>query len=85
MAQHKEVHDALTAWRNCCFGTGVSLGSFKPRCHRVGQFVARLESGEILGVRSKRVASFELACEPNRRLEQIVHGLDSLPLSIVLV
>jgi hypothetical protein len=85
MAQHKEVRDALTVWRICCFGTGVSLGSFRPRRRRVGQFVARLESGAILGVGSKRVASFELACEPNRRLEQIIHGLDSLPLRIVLV
>jgi hypothetical protein len=43
-----------------------------------------LESGAIVGA-SKRIASFELGCEPNRRLERLVHGLDTLALRIVSV
>jgi cytochrome P450 len=59
------------------FGTGIH------RC--VGQAVARLESEAIFGAMVKRVATFELAGEPKRRLNNTLRGLDTLPLRIVPV
>jgi cytochrome P450 len=59
------------------FGTGIH------GC--VGQAVARLESEAIFGALAKRVAAFELTGEPQRRLNNTLRGLDSLPLRIVPV
>ena len=59
------------------FGTGIH------GC--VGQAVARLESEAIFGALTKRVASFELTGEPERRLNNTLRGLDTLPLRIVPV
>ena len=57
------------------FGTGIH------GC--VGQAVARLESEAIFGALARRVASFELTGEPQRRLNNTLRGLDTLPLRIV--
>jgi cytochrome P450 len=59
------------------FGTGIH------GC--VGQAVARLESEAIFGALAKRVTSFELTGEPQRRLNNTLRGLDTLPLRIVPV
>jgi cytochrome P450 len=59
------------------FGTGIH------GC--VGQAVARLESEAIFRALAKRVASFELAGEPELRLNNTLRGLDTLPLRIVRV
>ena len=56
------------------FGTGIH------GC--VGQAVARLESEAVLGALAKRVASFEMAGKPERRLNNTLRGLDRLPLRI---
>src|ERR1700719_4473021 len=56
------------------FGTGIH------GC--VGQAVARLESEAILSALTRRVASFELTGEPERRLNNTLRGLDTLPLRI---
>ena len=58
------------------FGTGIH------GC--VGQAVARLESEAVFGALAKRVASFELADEPKRRLNNTLRGLDSLPLRVTV-
>jgi cytochrome P450 len=57
------------------FGTGIH------GC--VGQAVARLESQAIFGALAKRVAAFELTGEPQRRLNNTLRGLDTMPLRIV--
>jgi 4-methoxybenzoate monooxygenase (O-demethylating) len=57
------------------FGTGIH------GC--VGQAVARLESEAIFGALAKRVASFEMIGKPERRLNNTLRGLDTLPLRIV--
>jgi cytochrome P450 len=57
------------------FGTGIH------GC--VGQAVARLESEAIFRALAKHVASFELAGEPELRLNNTLRGLDTLPLRIV--
>jgi cytochrome P450 len=57
------------------FGTGIH------GC--VGQAVARLESQAIFGAFAKRVAAFELTGEPQRRLNNTLRGLDTMPLRIV--
>ena len=59
------------------FGTGIH------GC--VGQAVARLESEAIFAALARRVASFELTGEPERRLNNTLRGLDNLPLRIVPV
>ena len=59
------------------FGTGIH------GC--VGQAVARLESEAIFAALASRVASFELTGEPERRLNNTLRGLDTLPLRIVPV
>ena len=59
------------------FGTGIH------GC--VGQAVARLETEAILTALNKRVASFELTGEPQRRLNNTLRGFDSLPLRVVPV
>ena len=59
------------------FGTGIH------GC--VGQAVARLESEAIFAALARRVASFELTGEPERRLNNTLRGLDTLPLRIVPV
>jgi 4-methoxybenzoate monooxygenase (O-demethylating) len=56
------------------FGTGIH------GC--VGQAVARLESEAIFGALAKRVVSFELTGKPERRLNNTLRGLDTLPLRI---
>jgi cytochrome P450 len=56
------------------FGTGIH------GC--VGQAVARLESEAVFAALAKRVASFELAGEPTRRLNNTLRGLDTLPLRV---
>ena len=57
------------------FGTGIH------GC--IGQAVARLESEAIIAALAKRVASFEITGEPQRRLNNTLRGLDTLPLRIV--
>jgi cytochrome P450 len=57
------------------FGTGIH------GC--VGQAVARLESEAIFGALAKRVVSFEMTGKPERRLNNTLRGLDTLPLRIV--
>jgi len=57
------------------FGTGIH------GC--VGQAVARLEAEAVFGALAKRVASFELAGEPQRRLNNTLRGLDTLPLRAI--
>ncbi len=59
------------------FGTGIH------GC--VGQAVARLETEAILTALARRVASFELTGEPERRLNNTLRGFDTLPLRIVPV
>jgi 4-methoxybenzoate monooxygenase (O-demethylating) len=56
------------------FGTGIH------GC--VGQAVARLESEAIFGALAKRVASFEMIGKPERRLNNTLRGLDTLPLRV---
>jgi cytochrome P450 len=53
------------------FGTGIH------GC--VGQAVARLESEAIFGALAKRVAAFEMTDRPERRLNNTLRGLDTLP------
>jgi 4-methoxybenzoate monooxygenase (O-demethylating) len=45
--------------------------------------VARLESEAIFGALVKRVVSFEMTGKPERRLNNTLRGLDTLPLRIV--
>jgi cytochrome P450 len=59
------------------FGTGIH------GC--VGQAVARLETEAILTALAKRVASFELTGEPERRLNNTLRGFDRIPLRVVPV
>jgi cytochrome P450 len=59
------------------FGTGIH------GC--VGQAVARLETEAILTALAKRVASFELTGEPERRLNNTLRGFDRMPLRVVPV
>jgi cytochrome P450 len=59
------------------FGTGIH------GC--VGQAVARLETEAILTALARRVASFELTAEPERRLNNTLRGFDTLPLRVVPV
>lgn len=59
------------------FGTGIH------GC--VGQAVARLETEAILTVLLKRVATLEIIGEPNRRLNNTLRGLNTLPLRVVPV
>jgi cytochrome P450 len=59
------------------FGTGIH------GC--VGQAVARLETEAILVALAKRVDSFELVAEPQRRLNNTLRGFDTLPLRITAV
>ena len=56
------------------FGTGIH------GC--VGQSVARLEAEAILAALAKRVESFELIAEPQRRLNNTLRGFNTLPLRI---
>jgi hypothetical protein len=56
------------------FGTGIH------GC--VGQAVARLESEAIFGALARRVASFEMTGRPERRLNNTLRGLDTLPLRV---
>ena len=56
------------------FGTGIH------GC--VGQAVARLESEAIFGAFVRRVASFEMTGKPQRRLNNTLRGLDTLPLRV---
>jgi 4-methoxybenzoate monooxygenase (O-demethylating) len=56
------------------FGTGIH------GC--VGQAVARLESEAIFGALAKRVAAFEMTAKPERRLNNTLRGLDTLPLRV---
>jgi cytochrome P450 len=59
------------------FGTGIH------GC--VGQAVARLETEAILTAPAKRVASFQLTGEPERRLNNTLRGFDRIPLRVVPV
>jgi 4-methoxybenzoate monooxygenase (O-demethylating) len=56
------------------FGTGIH------GC--VGQAVARLESEAIFGALVKRVVAFEITGKVERRLNNTLRGLDTLPLRI---
>src|SRR5580700_4027720 len=57
------------------FGTGIH------GC--VGQAVARLETEAILTALARRVATFELTEEPERRLNNTLRGFDTMPLRVV--
>ena len=57
------------------FGTGIH------GC--VGQAVARLESEAIFGALVRRVAALEIIGKPQRRLNNTLRGLDTLPLRLV--
>jgi 4-methoxybenzoate monooxygenase (O-demethylating) len=59
------------------FGTGIH------GC--VGQAVARLESEAIFGALAKRVAGFEITGKVERRLNNTLRGLDTLPLRVTPV
>ncbi len=59
------------------FGTGIH------GC--VGQAVARLESEAIFGALAKRVAAFEITGKVERRLNNTLRGLDTLPLRVTPV
>jgi hypothetical protein len=59
------------------FGTGIH------GC--VGQAVARLESEAIFGALAKRVAAFEITGQAERRLNNTLRGLDTLPLRVTPV
>jgi cytochrome P450 len=59
------------------FGTGIH------GC--VGQSVARLEAETLLAALAKRVESFELIAEPQRRLNNTLRGFDTLPLRITAI
>jgi len=59
------------------FGTGIH------GC--VGQAVARLESEAVFGALAGKVASFEITAKPERRLNNTLRGLDTLPLRITPV
>jgi hypothetical protein len=59
------------------FGTGIH------GC--VGQAVARLESEAIFGALAKRVATFEITGKVERRLNNTLRGLDTLPLRVTPV
>src|SRR6201991_2715712 len=59
------------------FGTGIH------GC--VGQAVARLEAEAIFGALAKRVATFEITAKVERRLNNTLRGLDTLPLRITPV
>src|ERR1700754_355389 len=59
------------------FGTGIH------GC--VGQAGARLESEAIFGALAKRVATFEITAKVERRLNNTLRGLDTLPLRITPV
>jgi len=59
------------------FGTGIH------GC--VGQAVARLESEAVFGALAGKVASFEITGKPERRLNNTLRGLDTLPLRITPV
>jgi hypothetical protein len=59
------------------FGTGIH------GC--VGQAVARLESEAIFGALAKRVAAFEIIGKVERRLNNTLRGLDTLPLRVTPV
>jgi 4-methoxybenzoate monooxygenase (O-demethylating) len=59
------------------FGTGIH------GC--VGQAVARLESEAIFGALAKRVAAFEITGKIERRLNNTLRGLDTLPLRVTPV
>jgi cytochrome P450 len=47
--------------------------------------VARLETEAILTALARRVASFELTGEPERRLNNTLRGFDRIPLRVVPV
>jgi 4-methoxybenzoate monooxygenase (O-demethylating) len=57
------------------FGTGIH------GC--VGQAVARLESEVLFGALARRVAAFEITEKPQRRLNNTLRGLATLPLRVV--
>jgi hypothetical protein len=59
------------------FGTGIH------GC--VGQAVARLESEAVFGALAKRVAAFEITGKVERRLNNTLRGLDTLPLRVTPV
>ena len=59
------------------FGTGIHV------C--VGQAVARLETEAILTALARRVASFELTGEPERRPNNTLRGFDRMLLRVVPV
>jgi cytochrome P450 len=58
----------------------VGYGSGIHMC--VGQLVARLEGEAMLTALARRVASIEISGEPQRRFNNTLRGLDSLPVTI---
>ena len=97
LARHAEVQATLADWRNFCSSAGVGLSDFRKeppwrlRGHLacgagihacVGQTVARMEGAAVLGALARRVETLEPAGEPERRLNNTLRGLASLPLAV---
>jgi cytochrome P450 len=76
--RHWERPDAFDISRRA---TGhVGFGSGIHAC--LGQMLARLEAEVLLGVLARRVASIELAGEPQLKLNNTLRGLASLPVTV---
>ena len=58
----------------------VGYGSGVHMC--VGQLVARLEGETMLAALARRIAKIEIMGKPQRRFNNTLRGLDSLPVSI---
>ena len=67
-------------FRRSTFGH-VALGYGIHVC--VGQMIARLEGELLFAALAKRVARFELAGEPVRRINNTLRGFDKLPVRVV--
>ena len=60
----------------------VGFGGGTHRC--AGMFLARIEGAALLSSLARRVQTVELAGEPKRRLNHIIRGLESLPVTVTL-
>lgn len=58
----------------------VALGYGVHGC--AGQGLARLEAHAVLGALVRRVSSIELAGEPVRKLNNVIRGMASLPVTV---
>ena len=58
----------------------VGFGGGTHRC--AGMFLARMEGAALLSSLARRIESVELAGEPKRRLNHVIRGLESLPVTV---